>query len=120
MAAGVFDIELARNGSWNKGFRVHAENDAIVDLTGATFDLDIKMVRGTPGLPSLINNIPVVCETPISGYFEVALSGSQFDGLGNAHSNSRFVYDLIATKNGKKFPLLSGIILLTPGVSNNA
>lgn len=119
MSTETFDITLQRNADFSRGFTLtdDAEPPVPLDLTGATFDMDIRYTAGVSGAPLV--DVPIVCETPVTGYFEFTLSGSMFINIGNPVVNARFVYDIIATQDGRRIPLVSGNILLLPGVSNN-
>lgn len=119
MAAATLDIELARNEDWARGFIAtdNADPPVPLDLTGATFDLDIRFTHGTLGAP--IVDVPVLCEEPETGYFEFVVNGSAFADIGNPNRNIRFVYDLVITQDGRRLNIVAGTILLRPGVSNN-
>ncbi len=119
MSAAVLNIEFSRNEDWSRGFTLMDQNDppAPIDLTGATFDFDIRYTHNSAGEPLV--DVPITCPAPATGYFEFTLFGANFADIGSMGSNSRFVYDIVATQDGKRISLISGEILLTPGVSNN-
>lgn len=118
MSAGILDIEFPRNGDWSRFCQVVDEDDVAIDLTGGVFDMDIRYTAGSVGIPLI--DVSILCPTPATGEFEVTLLGSSFDNIGNRASNTRLLYDIVITQSGRRIPLISGQILLTPGISDNA
>jgi dihydroxyacetone kinase DhaKLM complex PTS-EIIA-like component DhaM len=111
----TLDIELKRNGAWRRGFTLKDADEVVIDLTGATFDMDIRHIAGL-GDPLLSGSI--IPDNLEEGYFEVELLGSAFADIGSSVSNVRLVFDIVITQDDIPTTVLEGTILLLPAVSD--
>lgn len=115
MAAVEFNIKLQRNADWRRELAIVDDLGDPLDLTGATFKLEVKYREGDPDPPLATANITVV-DAP-GGIIEAHLSGDQFAAVPGANELVNLAYDLIGTQDGDDTALARGYVILTPGVS---
>jgi len=115
MTPATFNIEVQRNGSYRKTWSFKAPDGTPVDLTGATYEMDIKHAAGDG---TVLASFTVALEGLASaGQISVALDGSALAAVDGVNEIVRLAYDLLVTQSGVKMILARGALLLTPGVS---
>lgn len=116
MAAGYLAITLERNSTWQKTWTI-ADNDGVpIDITGWTFEMEVKASAGAPGA-ALANANITVTDAP-GGELEIVLEGADFAAVAGTQDTVVLAYDLRAIKTGGvPETLVKGPINLEPGVT---
>ena len=112
--AAKLNFIIKTNGTWVQVWQV--KNAGIpVDITGYTFELEIKKNRG-PSIDSRILNLTIgqgiTLVDPVQGKLQLEIAPNPA-----IIKNETYVYDFVATVGGKRYVWLEGQIVLEPGVS---
>lgn len=113
--AQLVDIELQRNEVLTLDYALKDADGGTLDITGATFALDVMTAAGVGGSP--IASATVTILDPALGIIAITLDGSDFAAVDGAMEIVRLAYDLIMTLEGTPSAVMRGGLILVPGVS---
>lgn len=109
------DLELQRNASLTQEFAVQNSAGQALDITGNTFEMDVKY-RGGDADPALVTAMVTILQ-PTVGIIQIYLAGSSFAAVPGTKEIVRLAYDLIMMRAGIPVPVARGTLSLVPGVS---
>lgn len=107
-------LSVQRNARYRREWAFTTADGEPVDLTGATFEMDVKYAAD-PGEP-VLGSATITIADAVAGRITVDLDGAAIDADG-AQEVVRLAYDLIAVQGGTRMVLARGPLDLVPGVS---
>lgn len=90
------DIDLARNGHFQRDITAYAQDGSIIDLTGATLEASATDIPGGDVIASA--DLSIIEAS--GGVFRMLWTGSDFDDFGSLTEIARPAYDCKITKAG--------------------
>lgn len=115
MAAGYLAIQLERNGTYQTAWSVADDEGTAIDVTGWAFALDVKYAAGEPDPPIASATITVV--DAATGELSVVIEGADFAAVEGENENVTLAYDFVAVDAGVPQVMVSGPLILVPGVT---
>jgi len=84
------DIDVPRNGQFQREFTLVAQDESPIDLTGATIQANARDIPGG----TIIAAAVITITEAMSGKFEMLWTGADFESFGNLTQVARPSYDV--------------------------
>jgi hypothetical protein len=115
MAAAYRPIDLQRNETYLRDWVFSDLEGNPIDLTGATFEMDVKYAGGDPG--AVLASFDIVVADAEGGRITISLDATELAAVPGEMERVTLAYDLLATQNGTPMAIAAGPLNLLPGVS---
>jgi len=109
------DIRVNRNADYNETWQIFDNEGVPINITNMDVDMYVRLASG---VGSVIAEAVITKNEPEVGIFTILLSGDSFNELAVLSQVDRLAYDIRVTySDGVRAVPVSGLILLTPGVT---
>lgn len=107
------DISASNNADFRQSFVLTDNAGTPLDLTGATFEMDIRDASGTELLSATSANSRVAITNAAAGAFSITILAADLSPI----AGGEYVHDLLMRQAGKTSRIWAGAFYLAEGVS---